>query len=104
MLTGALGVALFIFLAGIKRYRKQAPVKSPFTMVAQVFVAAMRKRRVIETQQGLGICYDAGGTDVEGQPGNSRTLAATNQYRYESIQKPSIWHKSPHLSSMATLK
>ncbi|KAJ6346757.1 hypothetical protein OIU76_003438 [Salix suchowensis] len=82
MLTGALGVALFIFLAGIKRYRKQAPVKSPFTMVAQVFVAAMRKRRVIETQQGLGICYDAGGTDVEGQPGNSRTLAATNQYRF----------------------
>ncbi|XP_034921630.1 protein NRT1/ PTR FAMILY 5.4 [Populus alba] len=82
MLTGALGVALFIFLAGIKRYRKQAPVKSPFTMVAQVFVAAMRKRRVIETHQGLGICYEAVGTDVEGRPGNSRTLAATNQYRF----------------------
>ena len=90
MLTGALGVALFIFLAGIKRYRKQAPVKSPFTMVAQVFVAAMRKRRVIETHQGLGICYEAVGTDVEGQPGNSRTLAATNQYRYQSVQKASI--------------
>ncbi|CAK7336526.1 unnamed protein product [Dovyalis caffra] len=84
MLTGALGVALFIFLIGIKKYRKQAPVGSPFTMVAQVFVAAMRKRRlrrVIETHQGGGICYEAGGTDIEGQP-RSRTLAATNQFRF----------------------
>jgi peptide/histidine transporter 3/4 len=91
MLTGALGVALFIFLAGIKRYRKQAPVGSPFTMVAQVFVAATRKRRVVQTRQGWGICYEAGGTDIEGQT-RKRTLAATNQFRYGSIQKASIFY------------
>ncbi|KAJ7009715.1 protein NRT1/ PTR FAMILY 5.4-like [Populus alba x Populus x berolinensis] len=81
ILTGALGVALFIFLIGIKRYRKQAPVGSPFTMVAQVFVAATRKRRVGQTRQGWGICCEAGGTDIEGQP-RKRTLAATNQFRF----------------------
>ncbi|KAL9370070.1 hypothetical protein Peur_041269 [Populus x canadensis] len=81
ILTGALGVALFIFLIGIKRYRKQAPVGSPFTMVAQVFVAATRKRRVVQTRQEWGICYEGGGTDIEGQT-RKRTLAATNQFRF----------------------
>ncbi|KAJ6945278.1 protein NRT1/ PTR FAMILY 5.4-like [Populus alba x Populus x berolinensis] len=81
ILTGALGVALLIFLIGIKRYRKQAPVGSPFTMVAQVFVAATRKRRLDQTRQGWGTCYEAGGTDIEGQP-RKRTLAATDQFRF----------------------
>ncbi|KAJ6392890.1 hypothetical protein OIU77_022382 [Salix suchowensis] len=81
ILAGALGVALFIFLTGIKRYRKQSPVGSPFTMVAQVFVAATRKRRVVRTRQGCCICYETGGTDIEGQP-RKRTLAATNQFRF----------------------
>ncbi|KAH9658651.1 protein NRT1/ PTR FAMILY 5.4 [Citrus sinensis] len=43
VMAGALALALAIFLIGIKRYRKQAPVGSPFTTVAQVFVAAARK-------------------------------------------------------------
>ncbi|KAJ6713965.1 PROTEIN NRT1/ PTR FAMILY 5.4 [Salix viminalis] len=81
ILAGALGVALFIFLTGIKRYRKQAPVGSPFTMVAQVFVAATRKRRVVRTRQGCCICYETGGTDIESQP-RKRTLSATNQFRF----------------------
>ncbi|KAJ6702458.1 PROTEIN NRT1/ PTR FAMILY 5.4 [Salix koriyanagi] len=80
ILAGALGVALFIFLTGIKRYRKQSPVGSPFTMVAQVFVAATRKRRVVRTRQGCCICYETGGADIEGQP-RKRTLAATDQFR-----------------------
>ncbi|MBA0725985.1 hypothetical protein Golax_001843, partial [Gossypium laxum] len=46
VLAGSLAVALALFLIGMKRYRKQRPTGSPFTRVAQVFVAAARKWRL----------------------------------------------------------
>ncbi|TXG49090.1 hypothetical protein EZV62_024965 [Acer yangbiense] len=57
LLAGALAVSLAMFLVGIKRYKRENPVGSPFTTVAQVLVAAVRKWRVSETRGGHGICY-----------------------------------------------
>ncbi|KAE9592739.1 hypothetical protein Lal_00029247 [Lupinus albus] len=50
LLAGVLGIALAVFLLGIKRYRKEGPYGSPFTRLAQVFVAATRKWRVNDTE------------------------------------------------------
>jgi hypothetical protein len=49
MLTAVIAAGLLLFLLGIKRYRKEGPLGSAFTTVAQVFVAAARKWRVNET-------------------------------------------------------
>ena len=46
MLAIAMAVALITFVLGIKRYRKQGPLGSPLTTVAQVLVAAVRKWHV----------------------------------------------------------
>ena len=56
-MTGAIAISFAIFLIGIKKYKKQGPLGSPFTTAAQVLVAAVRKRRVDETRDGRGICY-----------------------------------------------
>ncbi|KAL0375550.1 UNVERIFIED_CONTAM: protein NRT1/ PTR FAMILY 5.4 [Sesamum calycinum] len=53
MLVVAVAVALVVFLIGSGSYRRQAPVGSPFTRVAQVMVAAVRKRRLAEGR-GVG--------------------------------------------------
>ncbi|KAJ9190568.1 hypothetical protein P3X46_001755 [Hevea brasiliensis] len=85
ILAGAVAVALIIFLVGIKRYRTQAPVGSPYTAVAQVLIAAARKRRVSETRQGWGICYEDDEKDVADHIESQRrvrTLARTNQFRF----------------------
>ncbi|BBG96539.1 hypothetical protein Prudu_005376 [Prunus dulcis] len=56
-------------LVGIKRYRKQRPPGSPFTTLAQVFVAAARKSHVNGTLNCEGVNYgDEKGGGVEGQP------------------------------------
>ncbi|KAI5342210.1 hypothetical protein L3X38_010085 [Prunus dulcis] len=44
-------------LVGIKRYRKQRPPGSPFTTLAQVFVAAARKSHVNGTLNCEGVNY-----------------------------------------------
>ncbi|KAL4289726.1 hypothetical protein GQ457_14G019270 [Hibiscus cannabinus] len=84
VLSGSLAVALAVFLVGIKRYRKQRPTGSPFTTMAQVFVAAVKKWRVSETQGGRGICYEdnrIGGSQDNGQT-RSHNLARTKQFRF----------------------
>ncbi|KAJ4847216.1 hypothetical protein Tsubulata_008464 [Turnera subulata] len=93
MLAGALVVAISIFLLGIKRYRRQAPIGSPFTAVVQVLVAAVRKRRVTQTLCAPAVFLEpttstaaaaAGGArahDIEGQP-KAPSLAPTNQFRF----------------------
>ncbi|XP_050231073.1 protein NRT1/ PTR FAMILY 5.4 [Mercurialis annua] len=85
MLTGVLAVALIVFLIGIKQYRIEIPTGSPYTTVVQVFVAAAKKRRVDETQQGWGICCEdeKNGADLEvhGQP-KVRNLGRTTQFRF----------------------
>ncbi|KAI9115343.1 hypothetical protein K1719_013662 [Acacia pycnantha] len=58
VLPVAIAVAFGIFLIGIKKYKKQGPLLgSPFTMVAQVLVAAIRKWHVNEAHNGKGIYY-----------------------------------------------
>ncbi|XP_031274929.1 protein NRT1/ PTR FAMILY 5.4-like, partial [Pistacia vera] len=82
ILAGILAAALGMFLVGIKRYRKEVPVGSPFTKVVQVFIAAVRKWRVRETR---GICNeDDDGMNGKNQLGQSRrlTLARTKQLRF----------------------
>jgi peptide/histidine transporter 3/4 len=83
VLAGVLGVALAIFLLGMKKYRKEGPPGSPFTTVAQVFVAAARKWRVDETRSGGDVYYGdhKSGALPHGQP-NARILGRTNQFRY----------------------
>ncbi|KAE8711953.1 Protein NRT1/ PTR FAMILY 5.4 [Hibiscus syriacus] len=84
VLAGSLAVALAVFLIGIKRYRKQRPTGSPFTTIAQVFVAAAKKWRVTETHGGRGICNEddrKSGSDVDGQT-RSHNLARTKQFRF----------------------
>ncbi|XVF24455.1 hypothetical protein REPUB_Repub13aG0129500 [Reevesia pubescens] len=83
VLAGSLAVALALFLIGIKRYRKQRPTGSPFTSIAQVFVAAAKKWRVSETHGGRRICYedDRGGSHVHGQS-RRPNLVRTKQFRF----------------------
>lgn len=87
ILAGILAAALGMFFVGIKRYRKEVPVGSPFTKVVQVFVAAVRKWRVRETR---GICNeDDDGMNGKNQLGQSGriTLARTKQLRYVMCQR-----------------
>ncbi|KAL6288785.1 hypothetical protein ACE6H2_006295 [Prunus campanulata] len=77
ILTGAIAVALAVFLFGYKKYRKQGPLGSPFITVAQVFVAAARKRHINGTSAGLGV-YSR---DDKDQHDTRRLLAQTSQLR-----------------------
>ncbi|KAM4082143.1 hypothetical protein ACJW30_11G148000 [Castanea mollissima] len=83
-LTLTMGVSLAIFLSGIKKYRKQGPLGSPFTMVVQVLVAASRKWHADEKHGVLGVCLGDEITNVhlEAQPTLTRALAHTNQFRF----------------------
>lgn len=74
--TGVVAVALALFLIGKGTYRQEAPVGSPFTRVAQVFIAATKKWRLSETRDGRGLCYDD-----ENNIG-TQVLARSNQFRY----------------------
>ncbi|KAF7824723.1 pentatricopeptide repeat-containing protein [Senna tora] len=84
ILAAVLAVAFGIFLSGIYKYRKQGPLGSPFTAVAQVFVAAVRKWRVNETRDGRRIFYgDAIVEDaVVMETQTNKTLARTKQFRF----------------------
>ena len=73
--TVAVAAALAIFLAGSRTYRKERPIGSPFTRVAQVVVAAARKRRVTETLGGRGLYWE------DDAIGGAR-LGRTSQFRY----------------------
>ena len=83
MLAVAMAVALILLLLGIKRYRKQVPLGSPITTVAQVLVAAARKWRVDKKRDSGGdYCEDE--LLTPGQP-KTWTLIHTNQLRYVSL-------------------
>lgn len=79
MLAIAMAVALITFLLGIKRYRKQGPLGSPLTTVAQVLVAAVRKWRVKDKFDNCSV-YHGDGLLAPDQP-KTQTLAHTNQLR-----------------------
>ncbi|ONI20815.1 hypothetical protein PRUPE_2G035000 [Prunus persica] len=83
ILAGVVMVSLLLFLVGIKRYRKQRPPGSPFTTLAQVFVAAALKWHVNEILNCESVYYgdEKGGAMVEGQP-QALVLSRTNQLRF----------------------
>ncbi|XP_065615754.1 protein NRT1/ PTR FAMILY 5.4-like [Quercus suber] len=89
-LASTLGVSLAIFLLGIKRYKKQGPIGSPYTKVVQVFVAAARKWHVNDTHGVLGVCFGEKLNDVqvEAQPTVAQNLAHTVQFRF--LEKATI--------------
>ncbi|GAB4831739.1 hypothetical protein Ancab_005751 [Ancistrocladus abbreviatus] len=74
--AAGMAVALALFLIGIRFYRRQGPLGSPFTRVAQVFVAAVRKRRL--EGERFGICFE------NGDKGRLKlqNLARTNKFRF----------------------
>lgn len=83
MLAAAVVVAVTVFLIGSARYRRQRAVGSPFTRVAQVFVAAARKRNVVEKENGWNTgCREDGRcwADSEGRA-MVRGLARTPQFK-----------------------
>lgn len=90
MLTAVLAAALALFLLGFKRYRRQAPVGSPITSVAQVLVAAARKWRVDETRGCLGVYYEDHERSGARAKGRAYILDRTSQFRYVSI--PTVTH------------
>ncbi|KZV54435.1 hypothetical protein F511_09750 [Dorcoceras hygrometricum] len=75
MLAAAMAVALVVFLVGSRTYRRHVPVGSPFTRVAQVVVAAVRKRRLPE-REVRGICNECEGRNME------EPLGPTKQFRF----------------------
>lgn len=84
MLAAAVAAALVLFLAGRGTYTRQAPVGSPFTRVAQVVVAAARKRRLSEGA-ARGVCVEEddefGDVSMEGGGAEVQILARTSQFR-----------------------
>lgn len=87
ILAGVLAAAIILFLAGVKKYRRQVPVGSPLTRIAQVVVAAARKWRVDETRHEWRVCYDEDNHAKNEEEGQHKlmTLVRTNQFRYVSI-------------------
>lgn len=81
-MTAVIAAGLLLFLLGIKRYRKEGPLGSAFTTMAQVFVAAARKWRVNETLH-FDVLYkdERSGAHIGVQP-KHKTLARTKQLRY----------------------
>ncbi|XP_074280595.1 protein NRT1/ PTR FAMILY 5.4-like [Silene latifolia] len=76
--TASAGLALLVFLIGSRTYRKERPVGSPFTRVAQVFVVAYKKRDFNNVDTSERLCYDDDGlSGLE-----MHKLAHTNQLRF----------------------
>ncbi|XP_015866254.3 protein NRT1/ PTR FAMILY 5.4-like [Ziziphus jujuba] len=85
ILAGGIGAALVLFLLGTRRYKKQGPLGSPFTAIAQVFVAATRKWNLNIVGHNpadhpyFGIYY---GDHDHSNILKPRTLPPTNQFRF----------------------
>ncbi|CAH9085216.1 unnamed protein product [Cuscuta epithymum] len=83
ILTAATVLALVVFLVGSRTYCKEAPVGSPFTKVAQVVVAAVRKRGVSEARDAHGIyVYDHDVSILDNKERIYHALARTDQFRF----------------------
>ncbi|KAE9617186.1 hypothetical protein Lal_00034973 [Lupinus albus] len=84
LVSGVLALALVVFLLGFKKYRKEGPSGSPFTRLAQVFVAAARKWRVKDTHNNNNYCYEE--MDHKEHPHKHapkfHTLLHTHHYRF----------------------
>jgi len=57
--SASMGIAIVIFLAGIKRYRYKKSVRSPIVHILQVIVASMRKAKLPMTRDVRMLFEDA---------------------------------------------
>ncbi|KAK6933970.1 Proton-dependent oligopeptide transporter family [Dillenia turbinata] len=73
--TVVVALALVVFLLGTRGYCRSVLVGSPFTKVAQVFVAAARKRHLSENLDGGDVCQGQGEAKI-------RSLARNNQFSF----------------------
>ncbi|PWA37314.1 proton-dependent oligopeptide transporter family [Artemisia annua] len=70
------GAAFIVFLAGKNTYHREVKVGSPITKVAQVIVAAIKKRNLsLENEFNMYVQGEESGA------ANTRLLARTNQFR-----------------------
>ncbi|XP_030476381.2 protein NRT1/ PTR FAMILY 8.1-like [Syzygium oleosum] len=98
--TGAMIISIVVLLCGIKYYRFQKPMGSPFTRFMQVMVASVRNHlRGVEVGcETLLFEVQTEESDIKG----ARKLARTSQYRFwdkaaviadrESIPTTNRWH------------
>ncbi|CAE6076251.1 unnamed protein product [Arabidopsis arenosa] len=96
IIAGTVVIAIVIFLIGIPKYRKQVPVGSPLTRVAQVIVAALKKWRLSSTRHHYGLCYEEE-DEHKSESTNSNQiylLARTNQFRF--LDKATIIDEIDH--------
>ncbi|GMY19714.1 protein NRT1/ PTR FAMILY 5.4 isoform X2 [Fagus crenata] len=92
MLGATLAMTFLIFLLGSRRYQTQRPLGIPLTTVVQVIAAAVRKWRLNEVHNGLGVYYgDETGTTCVHVQCNAPTSRNTNQFR--SLDKAMIIDK-----------
>lgn len=95
----SVGISIAIFLIGIPKYRKQVPVGSPLTRIAQVIVAALKKWRLSSTRNHYGIYYDE--EDHKSESTNATKiylLARTNQFKYVLSINIHLYHLNFHNS------
>ncbi|XP_028770011.1 protein NRT1/ PTR FAMILY 5.4-like [Neltuma alba] len=89
ILATALALAFVFFLVGIKKYRKQGPLGSPFTAAAQVLVAAVRKRGVDESRHGKGVFF--GDTNMDGNIDvETQAITSSRTQRFRFLEKAMI--------------
>lgn len=76
----AMGISNFVFFIGTPLYRHRLPGGSPLTRVAQVLVAAYRKRKASFSSSELIGLYEVPGKQsaIKG----SKKIAHTNDFRY----------------------
>nr|GEZ93531.1 protein NRT1/ PTR FAMILY 5.4 [Tanacetum cinerariifolium] len=68
--------AFVVFLAGKSTYRREVKVRNPFTKVAQVILAALKKRKLsLENESDMYVEGEESGD------AKTRYLARTNQFR-----------------------
>ncbi|XP_051122991.1 protein NRT1/ PTR FAMILY 5.4 [Andrographis paniculata] len=77
ILSAAVAAALIVFLVGSGSYRREVPVGSPFTRLAQVAVAAARKQR-LSAKEARGVCNEEEDSNLYG----GRILTSTARFRF----------------------
>lgn len=86
-LCAAIGaISAIVLLLGVGLYHKPSAQGSPFTDLARVVVAAIRKRRIVVPPNNLGYCY---GPDEAGKPSSSSNLPSQS-FRYAVKQMVSF--------------
>ncbi|XP_028770009.1 protein NRT1/ PTR FAMILY 5.4-like [Neltuma alba] len=84
IISGTVALALGLFLLGIRRYKKDGPTGSPFTGMAQVLVASIRKWSVGTAREPhiywLGE-EENNGSHLQSCP-KSQSLVHTDQFRF----------------------